>query len=84
MTLRSEYRVREAKKRLLEGNLKESTLHGIARECGFTSRSAFYRVFTEQTGCSPGEYVERNTPLRLAKEPEMPKGERVDTELGIK
>jgi AraC-like DNA-binding protein len=62
VTLRSEYRVREAKKRLLEGDLKESTLHGIARECGFTSRSAFYRVFTEQTGCSPGEYIERNTP----------------------
>jgi AraC-like DNA-binding protein len=73
VNLRSEYRVREAKKRLLEGDLNENTLHGIARECGFTSRSTFYRIFTEQTGCSPGEYVERNQPLDQAAHSEVPK-----------
>lgn len=76
VNLRSEYRIREAKKRLLEADLKETTMDAIGRECGFSSHSAFYRLFTEQTGCSPGEYVERNTPLRRVKDPEMPKGEQ--------
>jgi AraC-like DNA-binding protein len=70
VTTRSEYRTREAKKRLLEADLKETTLDSIGRECGFSSHSAFYRVFTEQTGCSPGEYVERNTPLGRVEDTE--------------
>jgi AraC-like DNA-binding protein len=73
VTLRTEYRIREAKKRLLEADLKETTMDAIGRECGFSSHSSFYRVFTEQTGCSPGEYVERNQPLDQAAHSEVPK-----------
>ena len=73
VALRTEYRIREAKKRLLEADLKETTMDAIGRASGFSSHSAFYRVFAEQTGCSPGEFVERNQPLGKADQPEVPK-----------
>ena len=72
VTLRTEYRVREAKRHLMDTDLKETTLEGIGRRCGFASRSAFYRIFTEQTGCSPRKYVDRNRPLRQEEDPEKP------------
>jgi AraC-like DNA-binding protein len=59
VNLRNDYRVKEVKRRLLEGDVKETTLAAIGSECGFASQSAFYRIFTEQEGCSPGEYIEK-------------------------
>jgi AraC-like DNA-binding protein len=73
VTMRTEYRIREAKRRLLEADLKETTLDAIGRASGFSSHTAFYRAFAEQTGCSPGEYVERNQPLDQAAHSEVPK-----------
>jgi AraC-like DNA-binding protein len=72
VVLRTEYRIREAKRRLLEADLKETTMDAIGRASGFSSHSAFYRVFSEQTGCSPGEYVERNQSRSQEDDPEMP------------
>lgn len=58
--LRTEYRIREVKKVLLEADLDNTTLEAIGWSCGFASRSAFYRIFTEQVGCSPGEFIEQH------------------------
>ena len=60
VTLRTEYRIREVKKRLLEADLDNTTLEAIGWSCGFASRSALYRVFTEHEGCSPGEFIEQH------------------------
>jgi AraC-like DNA-binding protein len=57
---RTQYRVNEAKSRLLDEDLEQTTLYAIGRSCGFSSHTAFYRIFHERVGCSPGEYIERN------------------------
>ena len=57
---RMEYRIREVKKCLLESDMEKTTLEAIGGSCGFASRSAFYRIFTEQVGCSPGEFIEQH------------------------
>jgi AraC-like DNA-binding protein len=59
VNLRNEYRVNEVKRRLLETDIKETTVAAIGSDCGFASQSAFYRIFTEHTGCSPGEYIKK-------------------------
>ena len=59
VVLRMEYRIKEVKKCLLESDLETTTLEAIGGSCGFASRSAFYRIFTEQVGCSPGEFIEQ-------------------------
>lgn len=52
------YRVEEAKKMLenLDKNLK---VEAVGYECGFNSKSAFYRSFKKFTGITPTEYQER-------------------------
>jgi AraC-like DNA-binding protein len=60
VSMRTEYRVNEAKMRLLEADLEQTTLYAIGRSCGFSSHSAFYRIFNEVVGCSPGEFIERS------------------------
>lgn len=60
VSLRTGYRVAHAKRRLLEADLGATTLEAIGRECGFGTRSNFYRVFQQVTGCTPGVFVERN------------------------
>jgi AraC-like DNA-binding protein len=62
VSMRTEYRINEAKKRLLEADLEQTTLYAIGRSCGFSSHSAFYRIFNEAVGCSPGEFIERSKP----------------------
>jgi len=57
------YRVDEAKS-LLEEQTERSVL-SIAYASGFNSKTAFYRVFTEMTGMSPGEYRTRNCSIRI-------------------
>jgi AraC-like DNA-binding protein len=51
------YRVQEVIRRLELGDQKRFTLLAIAFESGFNSKSTFNRVFREQTGQAPGEYV---------------------------
>jgi AraC-like DNA-binding protein len=58
--LRTEYRVEHAKRRLLEADIGLTTLEAIGMVCGFATRSSFYRVFSVETGSSPGSYMKRN------------------------
>lgn len=54
----NEYRVKHLKEKLKDPNLRHLTLHGIALQCGFNSKSTFYKVFKEITGQTPKEYLE--------------------------
>jgi AraC-like DNA-binding protein len=51
------YRVKEVISRLEAGQQKQLTLLAIAYDCGFNSKATFNRVFREQTGSAPGNFV---------------------------
>lgn len=50
------YRVEEVKKRIIIGETEQFTLLAIAYESGFNSKSAFNRIFKEQTGMTPRQF----------------------------
>jgi len=50
------YRVEAFKSRLLEENLNNLTITGIAFECGFNSQATFQRVFKANTNQSPSAF----------------------------
>nr|WP_301005312.1 helix-turn-helix domain-containing protein [Lunatimonas sp.] len=52
----NEYRIREVKERLLDPSYSHFSVLGIAFECGFNSKSAFNRIFKEETGLTPSEF----------------------------
>lgn len=54
------YRVEEMKQRLLKGGLDKFTLTALAEQCGFVSKTTFYRVFKQMTGITPSEYCRQN------------------------
>lgn len=56
----NEYRVSEVKHRLPDPRYKNLTIEAIAKECGFNSSASFYRVFKQQTGLTPKQYLEKN------------------------
>jgi len=52
----NKYRIEIFKKYLFESKFKDYTFLAIALECGFNSKSAFNRIFKEQTGQTPTEF----------------------------
>jgi len=52
----NEYRVEEAKRRLLDPNLGHLTIFGIATDAGFKSKATFNRLFKSVTGVTPKQY----------------------------
>jgi AraC-like DNA-binding protein len=54
------YRVKEVISRLEAGQQKQLTLLAIAFDCGFNSKATFNRVFREQTGSAPGNFVSKS------------------------
>ncbi len=50
------YRVGEFKEKILQPEMNNLTIAGIAFECGFNSQATFQRTFKELTGQSPSEY----------------------------
>ncbi|QZT36764.1 helix-turn-helix domain-containing protein [Halosquirtibacter xylanolyticus] len=54
------YRIEEVKKRLKDPTYKDYTLLGIAEDCGFNSKTSFYRIFKKYTGVTPTEYIQNN------------------------
>jgi AraC-like DNA-binding protein len=50
------HRIEMFKKYLIDSKFKDYTLLAIALECGFNSKSAFNRIFKEQTGQTPTEF----------------------------
>lgn len=52
----NEYRVKEAKAKLIDPSCSHLSIVGIAYEAGFNSEASFYRIFKRATGTSPAEY----------------------------
>ena len=57
-TWRTELRIEESKKLLLED--KETSINIIGEMAGFSDRANFYRQFVKIVGCSPKEWRESN------------------------
>ncbi|AEE51838.1 helix-turn-helix domain-containing protein [Haliscomenobacter hydrossis] len=53
------YRVEAVIEMIKEGMHQKQTLLGIAYTCGFNSKTTFNRVFKNNTGISPKEFVEK-------------------------
>jgi len=53
------YRVNEIKKRLSQENLSKYTLKALSEQCGFSSKTTFYRVFKNVAGMTPLEYCRK-------------------------
>lgn len=54
-------RVEEFKVRVREETNEHLDLVGLAKDCGFQSKSTFFRVFKEIEGITPNEYKKRET-----------------------
>ena len=50
-------RLREVEKRLKDPQYSHLKIASIAEECGFKSRSAFYKAFKERHGVTPSRYL---------------------------
>ncbi len=55
----NQYRVDEVKERLKNPQSRDYTLIAIAEECGFNSKTSFYRIFKKFTGHTPSEYLDQ-------------------------
>ncbi len=55
----NQFRVEEAKKKILDDRLGNLTLYGIALQCGFKNKSTFYKVFKEVTGQTPKDFIRK-------------------------
>lgn len=53
-------RIEEAKNLLKNNEYKKYTLTSVALEAGFNSKSAFYKSFKKEVGCTPTEFKKRN------------------------
>lgn len=52
-----QYRVDEIKERLKAGDIEKYSILGIAKNCGFGSKSSFNRAFKKMTGMTPTEWM---------------------------
>lgn len=55
----NQYRVNEFKERSVDPP-SHLSLFGIALECGFNSEASFFRIFRQETGLSPNDYIQKN------------------------
>lgn len=51
------YRIAAFKKAVREGKLEQLSILGLAYQCGFKSKSSFYRAFKKETGMSPSAFI---------------------------
>ncbi|MCX7954915.1 MAG: helix-turn-helix domain-containing protein [Bacteroidales bacterium] len=64
------YRIEEAKKILNMYDVGKYSLENIYQECGFNSKSAFYRAFKKFTGITPTDYLKNLKNIKLQKSQE--------------
>jgi AraC-like DNA-binding protein len=53
------YRIEEFKTAAMAEHASRLSIMGLAYECGFNSKAAFYRAFRRYENCSPTEYLAR-------------------------
>lgn len=53
------YRVEAVKRMMTDPKNRNFTLLSISEDCGFNSKTSFYRIFKHFTGWTPAEYLER-------------------------
>jgi AraC-like DNA-binding protein len=53
----NKYRIKHLAFVLEEQNAMNYTVSALAEECGFNSKTTFYKVFKEEFGCTPSEYL---------------------------
>ena len=61
VTLLNQYRIREAKKMLIDDANNMLTLDAIGKTAGFNSTSTFNRVFKIETGVTPSFFVKNKS-----------------------
>ena len=54
------YRLEEVKSKLNDKNFSHKSILGIALESGFNSEASFYRIFRNNTGLSPKEFIQKS------------------------
>ena len=55
----NKYRIEEFKLKCLSEENKHLSVIGIAYDCGFNSKAAFYRAFNKFEGISPTAYISK-------------------------
>lgn len=60
-TYRNRLRIEHAKALLLDGTHLSRSIEGIAEMSGFKSKSIFYKIFKEEYGTTPIEWISKNT-----------------------
>ena len=51
------FRIAAFKKGVTEGKLENLSIVGLAFQCGFKSKSSFYRAFKKETGMTPTQFL---------------------------
>ncbi len=64
----NEFRVSEAKDKIMQEEFNNLTLFGIALQCGFKNKSTFYKVFKEITSITPREYIKHTRKLAFIED----------------
>ena len=57
----NQYRVQRAKELLQSDMFTKLSVQAIGQECGFSSKTSFYRAFKKITDMTPAEYVSKKT-----------------------
>lgn len=52
------FRIEAFKRGVSEGKLEHLSIVGLAVQCGFKSKSSFYRAFKKETGMSPSQLIQ--------------------------
>ena len=55
----NQFRVEEAKRKIVSGEFNHLTLYGIGQVCGFKNKSTFYKVFKDVTDMTPKDYIKK-------------------------